>query len=611
MPVAKIMESPKTAVASQMRVDQLKWALQDQREILHEQAEIISLLLNEFDGKPSDWLWRFDSKGHLYKVSDRFAAVCRDGNLTGKDFCTLLRSLSMENEAIALSVARDVQARTPFHDVIVKVDRDTEENWWCLSGKPLLNEGGVYQGYVGTASDITAERLVEREVSFLAHHDALTGLLNRAQFTDRLKQAVAKLERYGSPFAILYMDLDKFKFVNDSRGHLIGDRLLTEVGKRIRATLSDADTAARLGGDEFAIILNNDCDVGYASALASRLIDKISEAYHLDEEIISIGVSIGIALAPINGTRPDQILRNADLALYRAKAEGRGAYRLFEAQMDSSMRERRMLELELRQAIKNGEFVLHYQPLVSADDNRPTGFEALMRWDHPIRGVVPPIEFIPIAEFSGLIQQIGDWAIQEACAAAACWPGDMVVAVNISPKHFQLSDIISVVRKALADSKLPPQRLELEITESLLIQRPEEVVAKLSELKALGITITMDDFGTGYSSLSYLMKFPFDKIKIDRSFVKACTEDNAARDILRTIAALGKSLKMRVTAEGVETFEQVEFLREIACNQLQGYFFAKPLNEIGLAGYLINQFQAEHRKSRGNPLNANSMSVAV
>ena len=324
---------------------------------------------------------------------------------------------------------------------------------------------------------------------------------------------------------VLYLDLDQFKAVNDSRGHLIGDKLLVQVSKRIKSALREADIAARLGGDEFAIILNNNCDADETAALAHRLVETVGKPYEFDEDIVSIGVSIGIAIAPINGTRPDQILRNADLALYRAKAEGRGTWRFFESQMDSDVRERRMLELELRQALKEGEFVLHYQPLVSAEDNKPSGFEALVRWNHPIRGIVPPAEFIPIAEQTGLIKQIGDWTIHEACHAAARWPEDLLVAVNLSAKHFQMSDITAVVREALAASKLPPHRLELEITESLLIERPDDVVEKLGELKALGVTIAMDDFGTGYSSLSHLLKFPFDKIKIDRSFVTASPED--------------------------------------------------------------------------------------
>jgi EAL domain-containing protein (putative c-di-GMP-specific phosphodiesterase class I) len=272
--------------------------------------------------------------------------------------------------------------------------------------------------------------------------------------------------------------------------------------------------------------------------------------------------------------------------------------------MDPDVRERRMLELELRQALKSDELVLHYQPLVSADSNRASGFEALVRWTHPIRGLVAPAEFIPIAEHTGLIRQIGDWTIREACRAASQWPEDLIVAVNLSAKHFQMSDIASVVREALEASGLAPERLEIEITESLLIERPDEVIEKLMDLKQLGVSIAMDDFGTGYSSLAYLLKFPFDKIKIDKSFVTASSEDAVARDILRSITSLGKTLKIRITAEGVETQEQVEFLREIACNQLQGFYFAKPLDEADLASYFLSEFR------RRSPLEPSRLHIA-
>lgn len=561
----------------------------DKARKISEQREIIRLLLKDFGSYPSDWIWHTDKANRIVRVSDRFASASNQVKevLTGRQLGELLRYLSEENAAIALEIERDVESRSMFHDVIVKVDQNGGEHWWRLTGKPTFDEKGEFTGYLGSASDITSERLAERKVNFLAHHDSLTGLLNRGKFTEHLRQAVARLERYGSPFTVLYLDLDQFKPINDSRGHLVGDKLLMQVAGRISSAIRDTDVAGRLGGDEFAIILTNNCDADATAKLASRMIGAISKPYTVDDEIMSVGVSVGIAIAPINGTRPDQIMRNADLALYRAKSEGRGTYRFFESQMDATQRERRMLETELRQAISEGELILHYQPLVSAEDHSPNGFEALVRWNHPIRGIVPPSEFIPIAEQIGLIQQIGDWTIREACRAAARWPNEMTVAVNLSARHFQQSDIVAVIRDALEETKLAPTRLELEITESLLIQRPDDVVSKLKEIKELGVTIAMDDFGTGYSSLSYLLKFPFDKIKIDKSFVTASSEDVAARDILRTIISLGKTLNIRITAEGVETKEQVEFLRDIACNQLQGYYFAKPLDEIGLAAYFL------------------------
>jgi predicted signal transduction protein with EAL and GGDEF domain len=293
-------------------------------------------------------------------------------------------------------------------------------------------------------------------------------------------------------------------------------------------------------------------------------------------------------MAPGDGIRPDHLLRNADLALYRAKADGRSTHRFFETQMDSEQRERRLIEADLRGAIARSELVLHYQPLVSATDGLPTGFEALVRWNHPTRGLVPPSDFIAIAEQSDLIVDIGDWTINQACIEAAAWPDHLTVAVNLSARHFRRSDIGRVVQRALNHSGLAPKRLEIEITEGLLIENPDEVIEKLGEIRALGVTIAMDDFGTGYSSLSYLLKFPFDKIKIDRSFVEASTSDPIARDILRAIASMAKTLKLRITAEGVETAEQVEFLSEIACHQLQGYYFARPLASSDLPAYLLS-----------------------
>jgi diguanylate cyclase (GGDEF)-like protein len=390
---------------------------------------------------------------------------------------------------------------------------------------------------------------------------------------------------------VMFLDLDHFKSVNDTRGHIAGDKLLMMVAKRISGLVRETDFAARLGGDEFAIILPNDSGVTELSALAGKLIEAIKQPYPIEGEQAVVGVSIGIAMAPVNGTRPDQILRNADLALYRAKADGRSVHRFFESQMDSEARERRMLEAELRDAIGNDELVLYYQPLVSTDDGKPTGFEALIRWNHPIRGLVPPAEFIPIAEQSDLIVDIGDWTIAQACAAAINWPTHLTVAVNLSAKHFRQSDIALVVQSALARSGLEAHRLEIEITEGLLMENPDEVVEKLAEIRALGVTIAMDDFGTGYSSLSYLLKFPFDKIKIDRSFVDASSQDEVARDILKAIASLGKTLKLKITAEGVETKEQAEFLAEIACHQLQGFYFARPLDGIDLPHYLLSTVQ--------------------
>jgi diguanylate cyclase (GGDEF)-like protein/PAS domain S-box-containing protein len=559
---------------------------------IREQKDIISLLLKEFEENASDWLWEFDRNGSFQRVSDRFAAVSgiAKEQLIGLGFHDFLRSVGDASDPILAELGEDIGQRRTFSGVVLKVSVAGIERFWRMSGKPALDELGFYAGYIGTASDVTAEKIAERRISFLAHNDALTGLLNRARFTEQMKQCVARLERYGTSFAVLYLDLDQFKAVNDRRGHMIGDKLLVQVARRIRAALREADIAARLGGDEFAVILSADCRTDEVAALAHRLVETVGRPYEIDEELVSIGVSIGVAIAPLNGTRADQILRNADLALYRAKAEGRGTYRFFETQMDAARRERRLLELELQRALKDAEFVLHYQPLIAAESNKPSGFEALVRWNHPLRGLIPPAEFIPVAEQTRLIKQIGDWTIREACRAASRWPQDLAVAVNLSARHFEMPDMTAVVREALVSSRLAPHRLELEITESVLMERTDEVMARLVEIKALGVTITLDDFGTGYSSLAYLLKFPFDKIKIDRSFVMASSEDEMARDVLKSIASLGKALKITIVAEGVETQEQVDFLREIACTELQGYYFARPLDDTELARYFRAQF---------------------
>ncbi|WP_332687998.1 putative bifunctional diguanylate cyclase/phosphodiesterase [Devosia sp.] len=557
--------------------------------LVKEKGEIIGLLLREFEQGASDWIWGFDAGGAINSMSAGFttATGVPEAALMGADFVDFLRCITPPNDPLMTHLERDITGRQTFQDVELRVTADGRECWWSLTGKPAVDESGNYTGYVGTGSDVTERKAAERRIALLAHHDSMTGLLNRTKFTEQLNSCVARLERYGTAFSILFLDLDQFKAVNDSRGHMAGDRLLVQVAKRMQAMVRETDFVARLGGDEFAIILPNDGNVESASGLATRLIEQIGHPYLLDGEPVSIGVSIGIAIAPLNGTRSDQILRNADLALYRAKADGRSVFRFFESQMDSEARQRRLLEVELRDALLNNELLLYYQPVVAASDESPIGFEALIRWNHPSRGLVPPAEFIPIAEQSGLIVDIGDWTIQQACMAAATWPEHLTVAVNVSANHFRRADIALIVQKALAISGLAPQRLEIEITEGLLLEKPDEVIEKLGEIRALGVAIAMDDFGTGYSSLSHLTKFPFDKIKIDRAFVGASCDDAVSRDTLKAIALMGRTLGLTIAAEGVETKEQADFLSAIACQQLQGFYFSRPLDSMDLPHYLL------------------------
>ena len=552
-----------------------------------EQTDLIGLLMRDYAAERGDWLWSCDADGNLQGVNEKFASQAgqKVSALEGRPFRDFLKAHMAEQSAAFTEIALAMRQRKSFYDVEATVTRAGGDHWWRLAGKPIYRENR-FAGFVGTASDITAEVLAKETISFLAYNDGLTGLANRSHFSKRLNECVSRLERYGSPFSVLYLDLDKFKAVNDSRGHQAGDKLLVEVGRRLGSLLRETDMVARLGGDEFAVIAPDDADATTISQLAARLIAEIEKPYSIDGDALIIGLSVGIAVAPVNGTRPDQILRNADLALYRAKAEGGNRFCFFESKMDSEIRERRVLELELAEALERDEFVLYYQPVIATADGTVRGFEALIRWNHPIRGLVPPGEFIPIAERSTLIGSIGEWTIAEACRMLARLPERFTVAVNLSTKHFRTADIPSVVIEAAAAAGIAPKRLELEITESLLVDNPDEMCRKLRELKRVGVMIAMDDFGTGFSSLSYLLKFPFDKIKIDRAFIAASSEDNTAREILRAIVTLAGTLEMMVTAEGVETPEQADFLRETGCDLLQGYLFARPMPETDLAPLL-------------------------
>jgi len=440
-------------------------------------------------------------------------------------------------------------------------------------------------GWVATHEDITERRRAEAKIEYMAHHDALTELPNRLQLFEQLEQNLAR-PKPGAHLAVFCLDLDRFKDVNDAHGHPIGDLLLKSVAARLRQCIRDADMVARLGGDEFAIMQVGASQPGDATALASRLIEVIGAPYELGGRLVVIEVSIGIALAPDDGLDPDQLLKNADTALYRAKSEGRGLYRFFEPEMDARMQARRVLEIDLRKALTNGEFELFYQPLVDMQTEYVTGFEALIRWHHPERGIIAPLDFIPVAEETGLIVPMGDWVLRQACAEAAAWPSGVKVAVNLSPIQFKKKSLLPSVVSALAASGLSPNRLELEITESVLLQDGDATLAVLQELRTLGVRISMDDFGTGYSSLSYLRKFPFDKIKIDQSFIFDMSNHSDSLAIVRAVIAMGSGLGIATTAEGVETLAQFKQLKLEGCTEVQGYLFSPPRPAAELKGLL-------------------------
>jgi len=447
-------------------------------------------------------------------------------------------------------------------------------------GRRVAFEGR--DGYLVAAVDITERRKAEARIAHMAHHDGLTNLPNRDFFQDHLRRALERSQPAHKRVAVLCVDLDLFKNVNDSFGHPIGDRLLKAVAERLRSEIRGENLVARLGGDEFAVVLASEVSPNEASHFADRLIGVLSARYEIDGIEVIVGASIGIALSPGDGASCEELMRNADMALYRAKSDGGGVHRFFEREMDRQAQKRRDMERDLRRAFANGEFELHYQPLVDIAADRISGFESLLRWRNPDKGMVSPAEFIPVAEDIGLIVALGEWVLREACSEAINWPADIKVAVNLSPVQFRSRNLVQAVISALARSGLSPRRLELEITESVFLAETEANLAILHQLRELGVSISMDDFGTGYSSLSYLRSFPFDKIKIDRSFVKDLAERSDCVAIVRAISGLGRSLNITTTAEGVETIDQLDWLRAEGCNEVQGFLFsaAKPASEI-------------------------------
>ena len=430
-------------------------------------------------------------------------------------------------------------------------------------------------GWVSTHEDITERRRAEAALAFMARHDALTELPNRTLFQERLIEAIA-VARRGTQCALLCLDLDHFKAINDTLGHPVGDNLLRAVADRLSAAVRNVDTVARLGGDEFAIIQTDLGSPDHAAMLANRIITALREPFDIDGHRVVTGTSIGIAIATRDGTSSDTLLMNADIALYLAKAEGRGTFRFFEPEMDRQVQARRKVEMDLRNALQADEFDLHYQPVLDLQSGKVVGFEALIRWNHPARGIISPSDFIPIAEETGLIVPIGDWVLRRACLDAAGWPRDIEIAVNLSSAQFKGGQLLNSVRQALAISRLDPNRLELEITESVLLQNSEDTLALLHQLRGLGIRIALDDFGTGYSSLGYLRSFPFDKIKIDRTFVRDIDGNAGSAVIVGAVVGIARALGMTTVAEGVETADQLAVVSRQGCALVQGYLFSRP-----------------------------------
>lgn len=463
-----------------------------------------------------------------------------------------------------------------------------------VTSKKLIirNGNGEPQYLLGVVEDVSERKRSEERIAYLAHYDALTDLPNRVFFRERLERALKQIH-HCECVAVLYLDLDHFKTVNDTLGHPVGDELLKVVAARLRTCLGETDIVARLGGDEFAIIQTSIAGPADVIDLVTRIHNAIREPCEAGGRQLLADASIGIAIAPDNGTDPDQLLKCADLAMYGAKADGRGSYCFFEPVMDARVKARHALEFDLREAIRGGGFDLYYQPLLNLRDDTIAGCEALLRWRHPERGMISPAEFIPIAEGTGLITPLGEWVLRTACAEAATWPDGVNVAVNVSPVQFKSGNLVQMVINALGASQLPAQRLELEITEAVLIHDDETALAVLHQLRRMGVRIALDDFGTGYSSLSYLQRLPFDKIKIDRSFVKDVSESEGSRSIVKAVVSIATARNITTTAEGVETKQQRDLLRALGCTEMQGYLFS-PAIPAAKIRELLHRGAGEH-----------------
>ncbi|MDE8342612.1 MAG: EAL domain-containing protein [Acidocella sp.] len=563
---------------------------------IEENSDVIRLLLRDFEESASDWLWETDADLELQRVSPRLSQVAQKspGELAGKFPEIFLGDMAKFDQRVGSPVAklsRYLADRSAFRDLIVPVVIGGEERCWSLTGKPILDKAGRFIGYHGVGSDVTAARRSQEQIAFLARHDSLTRLPNRVLFNEVLHQSCSHCEDH--PIALLCLDLDNFKMVNDSLGHATGDAVLVAVGERIRGCIRDGDTAARLGGDEFAIILATD-DAEEVATVARRVVERISRPYHFDGRLVEIGISIGISLAPKDSRTPAVSLKNADLALYRAKSDGRGTWRFYDFEMDERLQDRRSLQADLREALLNGEFRLDFQPIIELSTGKMVAAEALLRWHHPTRGLLSPALFVPLAEEAGLIAPIGAWVLRQACMAAAKWPSHISIAVNLSPVQFRDKGLVAAVDEVLAASGLAASRLELEITETTVLETNSQTVDALWQLHGRGVRVALDDFGTGYSSLSYLRRFPFDKIKIDRSFVRDLGHEKDDTSIILAIIALAGSMNMLVTAEGVETMEQASLLTGYGCPQAQGYLFCRPVPERDIPSIMTRLHQTSH-----------------
>ncbi|SFS00389.1 putative bifunctional diguanylate cyclase/phosphodiesterase [Sphingomonas jatrophae] len=550
---------------------------------LEEQSEVVRLLLRESEGQDADWLWEVDSAKLLRRVSGRLAraAGLPAAEIEGCSLIRLLAGAGWETGETAPEIAELVErlnARERVSNFEVPVTLNGEERWWSLSAAPRLDERGGFAGFRGVGSDVTERRRSTDRIEHAARFDALTGLCNRAHFMNEARKAIAAAHRDGDRAALLLIDLDKFKPVNDTLGHPVGDKLLKRVAERTRGRIGPNDLAGRLGGDEFAVLVRSHADDPRVAALATELIAVLVEPFEVDGQLIRIGASIGSALALRDGRTLETIVRNADLALYRAKHDGRGCHRRFIPALLADSERRRAIESALREALETDQFTLLYQPMIEGDGGRIVGFEALIRWTHPTLGEIAPVDFLKVAEEAQLAARLGAWVLRSACVEAAHWPQPLRVAVNLSSEQLADRQLPAIVVAALAGSGLAAQRLELDVSEQSFLRDNGTVVTVLDQLRSLGVRIALDDFGSGYAALGYVRRGRFDTIKIDQAFVRgAAQSEPESLAIVRSVVALAGSLGISTVAEGMETDVEYRRMRDLGCRHMQGHYAGAPM----------------------------------
>jgi diguanylate cyclase (GGDEF)-like protein len=569
-----------STVAYSIIITRMMLASSRRRLALDWQAKKALNFVEEFENSGRGWFWETNAAGTLSYVSQQLADDFKTipEALLGRQFTDLLSVDNAGGDSLReeRTLGFHLSARFPFSDVVVRPASDQDVHW-SLSGNPIFDDNGRFLGFRGIGTDLTEQRRSEQEISRLARFDSLTGMPNRAMMRQTLDEGLRNATHRQKGCALFLIDLDRFKNVNDTLGHPAGDALLKQVGQRLTSVMGEHGQVGRLGGDEFKAVLPGTVDIGLLESLAKTLIEQVSQPYMLDGHRVTIGASVGIAIGDPGRSCADSMIRNADLALYAAKAAGRGKHCFYEPAMHSLASDRQMLENELRAALEREELSVVYQPIVRAAGEEVAGFEALVRWQHPKRGAISPAQFIPLAEECGMIGKIGEFVLNAAVSAAANWPENVRVAVNLSPIQFNDPRIVGIVAGALERSSLTPSRLELEITEGVFLADSDATDGTFSRLKELGVRLALDDFGTGYSSLGYLKKAPFDKIKIDQSFVRgAASRSNRNAAIIRAIVTLAESLGMDTVAEGVETHDDLQLMRDLGVSQIQGFIFGRP-----------------------------------